>query len=68
MIYCIALLVLSVFLTAVIPTVHGFETSLKFGANNESYVLMMSDLSPASEEITVCSWVKRMSSHRSDKE
>ena len=62
----IALVASSVFLTVLLSSTHGFETSLKFGANNESYVLMTADLSPASEEITVCSWIKRMSDHRKD--
>lgn len=60
----ISLLLLSILLTGALPTTHGFETALQFGANNESYVMMMSDLSAASEEMTVCSWVKRMSNHR----
>ena len=56
------LVVLSVIFTTVHST--GLETALQFGANNNSYVLLMPDLTPARDEVTVCSWVKRMSNHR----
>ena len=59
------LALLPVLLTTAHSCGHEFKTALKFGANNESYVLMTADLSPAREEITVCSWVRRMSDHRS---
>ena len=40
--------------------------SLKFGKDNSSYILMSPDMSPLQEELTICSWIKRMSNHRSD--
>ena len=38
--------------------------SLTFGKDGSSYILMSPDMSPLQEELTICSWIKRMSNHQ----
>ena len=35
-------------------------TSLRFGKDNTSYILIEEDMSPLKKEISICSWIKRM--------
>ena len=38
-------------------------TSLTFGKDATSYILMQPDLTPIQEEFSICAWIKRMSDH-----
>ena len=38
-------------------------TSLTFGKDTSSYILMEPDFTPIAGEFTVCAWIKRMSNH-----
>jgi len=42
------------------------KTVLKFGQDNLSFILLEPDMSPASEALSVCAWVKRDSNHLSN--
>ena len=42
------------------------KTALKFGLDNHSLIFLQPDLSPASEALSVCAWVKRNSNHLSN--
>ena len=66
--YRIPVVLVPLFLAAILQLTASHEVtykSLTFGKDNSSYILMSPDMSPLQEELTICSWIKRMSHHNS---
>ena len=62
-VFCILIIVLY---QELLTTGHEVKyTSLRFGQDDTSYLLIEEDTSPLEEDISICSWIKRIGDDRS---